>query len=126
MQIVDSVRNESEHTAISSLEEEHFFHHQELANLTEKQKEMAAETSSLNKQLEAAERDAFARKAQLDNNVSQTSTAFATQFSTVDDALAFVIARPHFEAQTTAELEKVKAKETKYKRKLKSQAVALR
>ena len=68
----------------------------------------------------------WAELATLFDNLRQTSTAFATQFSTVDDALAFVIARPHFEAQTTAELEKVKAKEAKYKRKLKSQAVALR
>ena len=133
LQIVDSIRSESEQTAQSALDEERFFHHQqmtklkqELANLAEKHQKSNEEVASLKKELESAQKDAFAGKTQLENVLAKTSAAFSVNFGTIDEALAFVVARPHFEAQTSAELEKMKARVDKFKRKLKLQVGVIR
>ena len=133
IEIVDSIRTTSEKAVVSSLDEERFFHHQELtqlkqeiAKLKDKEQSLTNERTTLKKDIESAQKEAFDRKTQLDNVFSRLSIAFSMNFTTIDELVAFLAARPHFEAQQTAELEKMKSRESKLKHQLKKRVSVIR
>lgn len=123
--ISDSLRSDAQKAAANSLHEEHFFRKQETGELKSTIAKLETQNRKLEEELatskhisEKASNDAVFNESLLSKILSQSSLSFSTNFQTVDQLLAFLVAKPYFDAQRKSEFEKLKTRELDLKKKI--------